>query len=59
MQFHVNKCILGGANGDLVAIAQHEENLYQMKFREVCGTDATNLVCSHARCGPMELWHLE
>lgn len=37
VQYHVNKNIVGGANIDMVAIAQCEGEVYQMTFRKVCG----------------------
>ena len=57
VQFLANKCIVGGANGDMVAIAWHERNLYQMTFSEACGVDVANFVCSHVGGGLVELWH--
>jgi hypothetical protein len=49
---HVYECIVEGANGDVVAIARCEGNMYQITFTEVCGADATNFVCSRAGGGP-------
>ena len=46
-----------GGNGNIIAIAQREENLYQMTFTEVCEADAANFVCSRAGGGLMEPWH--
>jgi len=44
VQFHVNECIVGGANDVMVAIDQRKGSLYQMTFTEVCEVDATNFV---------------
>ena len=57
VQFLVNECIVGGANGDVVVIAQCEGNLYQMTFMEVCVGDAANFVRLHVRGGSAKLWH--
>lgn len=55
VQLHVNDCIVGGENGNVVAIAQHEGNKYQMTFTEVCGADAANFMRSCAGGDPMEI----
>lgn len=52
VQCHVYECIVGGANGDVVAIAQCEGDMYQNTFTEVCGVDATNFVSSRWGGGP-------
>ena len=57
MQFHINECIVGGANGDVIAIAQLEENLYQMTFTEVYKTNVANFMRSRVGGSPVELWH--
>lgn len=57
VQFHVNKCIVGDVNGDMVIITQREGNLYQMTFKEVCGADAANFMHSLASSGRIEFWH--
>ena len=44
VHFHVNKCIVGGANDNVVAIIQHERNVYQITFTKICASDATNFV---------------
>ena len=48
---------MGGANGDVVAIAQHKGNLYQMTFTKVYKADAPNFVHSRAEGNMAELWH--
>lgn len=48
---------MGGANSDVVAIAQCEGNLLQMTFTKVCGVDAANFVRSCVGGSPVELWH--
>ena len=57
VRFHMNECIVGGANGDTVAIARREDNLYQMTFTEVHGAHSANSEHSRAGGDSVELWH--
>ena len=45
----MNECIVKGANGEVVAIARREGNLYQMPFKEVHRLHSANL--EHSRAG--------
>jgi hypothetical protein len=45
---HVNECIVGDANNDVVAIARREGNVYHMTFTEVCDANSSDL-CIHVR----------
>ena len=57
VQFHVNKWMVGGANGDVVAKTQCKGNLYQMTFMKVCGAYSADFVHSRGRDNSIELWH--
>ena len=57
VRFHVNKCIVGRANGDVVAIPRREGNLSQMTFTKVHRADSTDFVHSRAGDDSVELWH--
>ena len=57
VRFDVNECIVRGANGEVVAIARREGNLYLMTFKELHGAHSTNLENSRAGGDSVELWH--
>ena len=59
MRLHVNKCIVGSANGKVAAVARHKGNLYQTTFTEVCGVNSTDYVHSHAGGDSAKLWHYQ
>ena len=55
--FHVNECIVEGANGDVVAIARREGSLYEMCFKEVCGANSGDFVHLRGEGDSVEVWH--
>ncbi len=57
VQFNLNECIVKASDGEAIAIAPREGNLYQMNFMKVHGVDAANLVQSPTGDGGLELWH--
>jgi hypothetical protein len=57
VQFHVNKCIVGGVNDNVIVIARCQGNLYQMTCTEVCKANVANFVRSCAGVSPAKLWH--
>ena len=57
VQCHVNECIVEGANGNVMAIAQRKRNLYQMTFKVVRGAHSANLEHSRAGGDYVKLWH--
>jgi len=57
VQFNLNECIVKGSDGEAIAVAPREGNLYQMNFAKVHGADAAHLVQSPTGDGGLELWH--
>lgn len=51
VQFNVNECIGNGSDNEAIAIALHEDNVYQMTFTKVRGPDVANLV-------QLSIWNL-
>jgi transposase InsO family protein len=57
VQFNVEGCVLRAPNGDVLAVAPREGNLYQVAFTKVFESDAANLTQSSTKKGALELWH--
>jgi hypothetical protein len=57
VRFDVNECIVGGANGGVMAIVHREENLYLMTFKEVLGAHSADVEHSSVGGDSVELWH--
>src|SRR5918997_5494584 len=43
VQFNVDGCTLRAPNGDVLAVAPHEDNLYQVTFAKVYRAEVANL----------------
>ena len=57
VQFNVDGCTLKAPNGDVIAVAPCEGNLYQVSFNKVLEVDAANLVQPSRKGTALELWH--
>jgi len=55
VQIHVNECIVGSVNNNVIAMAQREGNLNQITSTEVYGANAANFVCSRGEGNPTKL----
>ena len=55
--FSLNKYIVKSCNGEAIAIAPHERNLYKINFVKVHKAEAANLVQSPTGDGALELWY--
>jgi hypothetical protein len=57
VQFNMNECIVRAFDGEVIAIALPEGNLYQMTFTKVCKMHVANLAQTSTIDGALELWH--
>jgi hypothetical protein len=57
VQFNMNECIVRAFDGEVIAIALREGNLYQMTFTKVCEMHVANLAQISTIDGALELWH--
>jgi hypothetical protein len=57
VQFNMNECIVRAFDGEVIAIALREGNLYQMTFTKVCEMHVANLAQTSTIDGALELWH--
>ena len=57
VQFKADGCVLTAPNGDVLALAPREGNLYQVAFTKVYEADAANVAQSSTKKGALELWH--
>jgi hypothetical protein len=53
----MNECIVRAFDGEVIAIALREGNLYQMTFTKVCEMHVANLAQTSTIDGALELWH--
>ncbi len=57
VQFNMNECIVRAFDGEVIAIALHEGNLYQVTFTKVCEMHVANVAQTSTIDGALELWH--
>lgn len=57
VQFNMDGCTLRAPNGEVLAVAPLEGNLYEVTFTKVHEADAAHLVQSSMKNGAIELWH--
>jgi hypothetical protein len=57
VQFNMNECIVRAFDGEVIAVALREGNLYQMTFTKVCEMHVANLAQTSTIDGALELWH--
>ena len=57
VQFNLKKYIVKSCNGEAIAIAPYERNLYKIHFVKVHKVEAANLVQSPTWDGALELWY--
>ena len=57
VQFNVDGCTMRAPNGDVLAVAPRQDNLYQVTFTKVYEADSAHAAQSSTTNGAMELWH--
>jgi hypothetical protein len=57
VQFNMNERIVSAFDGEVIAIALRDGNLYQMTFTKVCEMHVANLAQTSTIDGALELWH--
>jgi len=57
VQFNMNECIVRAFDGEVIAIALREGNLYQVTFTKVCEMHVANMAQTSTIDGALELWH--
>jgi len=57
VQFNMNECIVKAFDGEVIAIALCEGNLYQVTFPKVCEMHVANVAQTSTIDGALELWH--
>jgi hypothetical protein len=53
----MNECIVRAFDGEVIAIALREGNLYQVTFTKVCEMHVANVAQTSTIDGALELWH--
>jgi hypothetical protein len=57
VQFNINECIVRAFDGEVIAIALREGNLYQVTFTKMCEMHVANAAQTSTIDGALELWH--
>jgi hypothetical protein len=57
VQFNMNECIVRSFDGEVIAIALREGNLYQVTFTKVCEMHVANVAQTSTIDGALEFWH--
>jgi hypothetical protein len=57
VQLNMNECIVRAFDGEVIAIALRESNLYQVTFTKVCEMHVANVAQISTIDGALELWH--
>ena len=57
MYFNSLGCVVSASNGEMLAIASSESNLYQLDRNVMNGAETNYLACSDGTSYYLELWH--